>query len=71
MLHEMQKSFDLPKNVDSDNLVSFMVGDNLVVEMPLKKEKSTQLQLPKIADAGEGNKKVSSIFHFYLIIAKC
>ncbi len=41
-----------------DNLHTCDFVDNLVVEMPLK-EKDVDLQLPIIADAEEGGKKVN------------
>ena len=61
---EFRKTYNLPENVETDKLVSFVTKQGqLVVEIPLKiedQEKSTEDDLfPKIIDSKEGGKLVT------------
>ena len=51
-VNELQKSFELPKNCDTDNLVSYKVGDKLIVEMPIK-QTLKKLELPHVVEDGD------------------
>ncbi|RNA22489.1 Alpha-crystallin B chain [Brachionus plicatilis] len=56
-LREFRKSYDLPENVDPDQLVSFVSANNkLVVEIPYKETLKRENLFPKVVEA-EGGKK--------------
>ena len=66
-VNELQRTFDLPQHCDTDNLVSYKVGDRLIVEMPIK-QKLKKPDLPHVVGSGD-NKKVSNFMfmcHFYV-----
>jgi HSP20 family molecular chaperone IbpA len=49
-MREFKKSYNLPKNVETDKMVSFMTGQGqLVIEMPIRREQH-QLALPKLVE---------------------
>lgn len=55
-LNKMQRTFDLPQHCDTKNLVSYKVGDRLIVEMPIK-QTLKKPDVPHVTGSGE-NKKV-------------
>jgi HSP20 family molecular chaperone IbpA len=56
---EMKRTFDLPKNVETKNMMSFRVGNTLIVEFPFKQtKKQMDALLPLITDTEGGGKKV-------------
>jgi HSP20 family molecular chaperone IbpA len=57
---DLKKTYTLPKNVDKSKLISFVTPDDqLVVELPLKREENLRLELlPKIIDAKDGGKMI-------------
>lgn len=58
-VREFRKTFNLPENVDIDQMVSFVTAtDKLVVEIPYKEKAITENLLPKVEGEGE-NKQVS------------
>lgn len=59
-LREFRKSYDLPENVDPDQLVSFVSANNkLVVEIPYKETLKRENLFPKVVEAEGGKKQVS------------
>jgi HSP20 family molecular chaperone IbpA len=62
-LREFRRTYKLPDNVDTDQLVSFMTSNKrLVIEMPIKERKLEQAPqedlLPRITDLEGGRKQV-------------
>ena len=69
-VREFKKTYDLPVNVESEKLVSFLAPNGrLVVEIPIKQDAASENGavatrgyedlFPKIVDAGDGAKQVS------------
>jgi HSP20 family molecular chaperone IbpA len=59
-LKEFRKTYNLPNNIETDKLISFVTGDGLlVIEFPFKREeRGTSDLLPRIVEAGEAGKRV-------------
>lgn len=65
-VNEIQRTFDIPKQCDADNLVSYKVGDRLIVEIPMK-QTLKKPEVPHITGTGE-NKKVAYFYSWYDLI---
>lgn len=64
---EFKRSYNLPDNVESDKMASFVTRDGkLVVEFPIKEEEKPHPSetglLPVVSDAGDGIKKITVRF---------
>jgi len=67
--HEFKRTLDLPKNLDTKNLVSFKLGDRLIIEMPIKtSEKQIELLKPVFENADDDSKKVSYRFVYLFLM---
>lgn len=62
-VREFRRTYQLPKNVETDKMISFVTSrGNLVIEFPIKQEAKTNNHrddelLPKIVDAEDGKNK--------------
>lgn len=57
-LRELRRTYNLPQNVETDKLVSFMTGGGkLVIEMPMKREEKEE-EFPRIVEEKGGQKAV-------------
>lgn len=59
--HEFKRTFELPKNLDTKNLVTFKSGDTLVCEIPIKQTKKQLDSLVPVIEEGEGGQKKVSL----------
>ena len=66
-LNEMQRTFDLPQHCDTKNLVSYKVGDRLIVEMPIK-QALKKPDVPHVTGSGENKKVTESLFMIRFIL---
>ncbi len=56
---EFKRTVELPKNLDTKNLVSFKLGDKLVVEIPIKQtKKQLESLVPVIEKSEDESQKV-------------
>lgn len=64
-VRDLRRTFDLPKNVEADKMVSFVTPNGkLIVEIPQKSEGKTQEELwPKIVEGEKGTKNVQLSLH--------
>lgn len=63
-VREFRKSYNLPENVDTNQLVSFVTAnDKLVVEIPYKETTQGENLFPQVVEGEGGKKQVSFDLH--------